>query len=169
MVRPITKCVGTLVNLCLGYRGVGVAKSPCRWGDRLNVYAIATVCTPDCGSPFIVGDLGKLVARDGLFCYLQPVPCVFLEVCSLNVSMLQTYSLLGGNDAPGLFCCAAALAACRLALALLCCCRFFSAHDGHLVWSGIGGWAQFLQMPSSFAFWRRFFCWSRPYCLRSVR
>ena len=53
-----------------------VAKSP-RWGDRLSVYAIATVCTPGCGSPFIVGDFGKLAARDGLFCYLQPVPCVF--------------------------------------------------------------------------------------------
>ena len=65
--------------------------------------------------------------------------------------------------------CAAVLAACRLAVAFLFCCRFFAAHDGHLIWPGIAGWKQSVHLPSSFALCRRFLWESRADCLGSGR
>ena len=58
---------------------------------------------------------------------------------------------------PDLLCCAAVLAACRVAVAFLWDCRCFAAHDGHLVWPGIIGWGQVLHLPSSFFLWRCLF------------
>ena len=47
--------------------------------------------------------------------------------------------------------------------------RCLSVQSGQRVWPVGLGLAHLTQRPSSLALWRCFFCWSRPYCLRSGR
>ena len=147
--------LGALRHLGLAYLGVG--KEFTAWRAKPVSHGLRSA-------------LDRLAAAAGLQSYFsgQGFPARFP-----GFLVRLPAGFMGESDGCLLFVvmsfCSAALAARRLAAAVLWSCRCFSAHAGHLVCSGIAGWEQILHRPSSLARLRRLFWTSRLSCLRSGR